>query len=84
MKYKITKLCGVDDYSVKLEGKIDSAFTQKILDNLKDFEIKTKSSDSIWLKKGEKNIFIFFYGEIIFDNFSSSEVELIVKSFIGS
>ncbi len=83
MKYKITKLCGRGDYTVKFDGKIDSFLANKFLESLKDFEVKVKSSDYIWLQKGEKKIFIYFYGEILFVSFSGEEVESIVKSAVG-
>jgi hypothetical protein len=59
MYYRINKLCGREDYSVKFNGKIDSKIVNKILEVLKDFEVKSKSSDSIWLQKGDKK-FLFF------------------------
>jgi uncharacterized Rmd1/YagE family protein len=83
MKYRITRLCGKSDYTVKFDGKIDSILANKFLESLKDFEVKVKSSDSIWLQKREKNIFMYFYGEILFVNFSGEEVESIVKLAIG-
>jgi uncharacterized Rmd1/YagE family protein len=83
MKYRITRLCGKSDYTVKFDGKIDSFLANKFLESLKDFEVKVKSNDSIWLQKREKNIFMYFYGEILFVNFSEEEVESIVKLAIG-
>jgi uncharacterized Rmd1/YagE family protein len=83
MYYRINKLCGREDYSVKFNGKIDSKIVNKILEVLKDFEIKSKSSDSIWLQKGDKKIFVFFYGEILFTNFTKDEVTSIVNSIVG-
>jgi uncharacterized Rmd1/YagE family protein len=83
MDYRINKLCGRDDYSVKFNGKIDSGIANKILEVLKDFEVKSKSSDSIWLQKGDKRIFVFFYGEVLFTNFTKDEVTSIVNSIVG-
>jgi len=83
MYYRINKLCGREDYSVKFNGKIDSKIVNKILEVLKDFEVKSKSSDSIWLQKGDKRIFVFFYGEILFTNFTKDEVTSIVNSIVG-
>jgi uncharacterized Rmd1/YagE family protein len=83
MEYRVNKLCGRDDYTVKFNEKIDSNIANKILDVLKDFEIKSKSSDSIWLQRGDKKIFIFYYGEILFTNFTRDEVMLIVNSIVG-
>jgi uncharacterized Rmd1/YagE family protein len=83
MNYRINKLCGRDDYSVKFNGKIDSEIANKILEVLKDFEVKSKSSDSIWLQRGDKRIFVFFYGEILFTNFTKDEVTSIVNSIVG-
>jgi uncharacterized Rmd1/YagE family protein len=83
MEYRVNKLCGRDDYTVKLNEKIDSNIASKILDVLRDFEIKSKSSDSIWLQKGDKKIFIFYYGEILFTNFTKDEVTSIVNSIVG-
>jgi uncharacterized Rmd1/YagE family protein len=83
MYYRINKLCGREDYSVKFNGKIDSKIVNKILEVLKDFEVKSKSSDSIWLQKGDKKIFVFFYGEILFTNFTKDEVTSIVNSIVG-
>jgi uncharacterized Rmd1/YagE family protein len=82
MYYRINKLCGREDYSVKFNGKIDSKIVNKILEVLKDFEVKSKSSDSIWLQKGDKKIFVFFYGEILFTNFTKDEVTSIVNSIL--
>jgi uncharacterized Rmd1/YagE family protein len=83
MDYRINKLCGRDDYSVKFNGKIGSEIANKILEVLKDFEVKSKSSDSIWLQRGDKRIFVFFYGEILFTNFTKDEVTSIVNSIVG-
>jgi len=83
MYYRINKLCGREDYSVKFNGKIDSKIVNKILEVLKDFEVKSKSSDSIWLQKGDKKIFVFFYGEILFTDFTKDEVTSIVNSIVG-
>jgi uncharacterized Rmd1/YagE family protein len=82
MYYRINKLCGREDYSVKFNGKIDSKIVNKILEVLKDFEVKSKSGDSIWLQKGDKKIFVFFYGEILFTNFTKDEVTSIVNSIL--
>ena len=74
--YKIYELCGKSDYSIRFDKKID---IKKLKEYFKDFEIIDENEETITLRKENKNIIGFSYGEIILVNFNIEEVEKLAK-----
>jgi hypothetical protein len=74
--YRIYELCGKNDYSIKFDKKID---IKKIKEYFKDYEIIDENEETISLRKEEKNVIGFSYGEIILVNFNIEEVEKLAK-----
>jgi len=79
MKYNISKLCGMNNLSVRFDKEFDDEFIDKLIKILNNFEIKEKNDDSIWLKLGEKDVLIYKYGEILFLGFSEDDVKNILN-----
>jgi len=67
---KIREICG-GAISLNLGREID---LQKLSEFFKDFSVVYKSKDSIKLKKENKEILAFKYGEILFYGFGKEEV----------
>jgi len=67
---KIREICG-GVISLNLEREID---LQKLSELFKDFSVTYKSRDSVKLKKENKEILAFRYGEILFYGFGKEEV----------
>ena len=78
MKYNISKLCGMNNLSVRFDKEFDNEFIDKLIKILNNFEIKEKNDDSIWLKSEEKDVLIYKYGEILFLGFSEDDVKNIL------
>jgi len=75
MKYRMSKLCGINNLSVRFDEEFDDEFINKLIKVLDNFEIKEKNDDSVWLKLGEKDILIYKHGEILFLGFSEDDVK---------
>jgi len=75
--YKIIKLCGISDYSATFNKKLD---IDKVISLFDGYEVLDKNKDSARLSKGDKKVFIYSSGEIIFIGFSEGEVEEICKA----
>jgi uncharacterized Rmd1/YagE family protein len=82
MKYRINKLCGINNLSVRFDKEFDDKFIDKLIKILNNFEIKEKDKDSIWLKLGEKDILIYKHGEILFLGFSEDDVKNILDKVL--
>jgi len=78
MEYRISKLCGMNNLSVRFDKEFDNEFIDKLIKILNNFEIKEKNDDSIWLKSEEKDVLIYKYGEILFLGFSEDDVKNIL------
>jgi uncharacterized Rmd1/YagE family protein len=78
MKYRINKLCGINNLSVRFDKEFDDEFINKLINLLNNSEIKEKDKDSVWLKLGEKDILIYKHGEILFLGFSEDDVKNIL------
>ncbi|MGC9133486.1 MAG: hypothetical protein ACP5GJ_03755 [Nanopusillaceae archaeon] len=74
--YRIYELCGKSDYSIRFDKKID---VKKVKEYFKDYEIIDENEETISLRKEEKNVIGFSYGEVILVNFNIEEVEKIAK-----
>ncbi len=70
--YKINKLCGINDYSVTFNKKIE---IKRLLELFKDYKVLEANEDMARLSKDDKKLFIYSYGEIVFINFEESEVK---------
>ncbi|MEM1634209.1 MAG: hypothetical protein QW714_00570 [Nanopusillaceae archaeon] len=72
--YKINKLCGINDYSVIFDEKLDidkvSNFFVK-----RNYEILEKDQEIARMYYNDKKVLIYYYGEIIFINFNEEEVK---------
>ena len=79
MKYRISKICGINNLSVRFDKEFDDEFINKLINLLDNSKIKEKDKDSIWLKLGEKDILIYKHGEILFLGFSEEEVKNILN-----
>ena len=75
--YKIIKLCGINDYAVTFDKKLD---IDKVISLFDGYEILDRDKDSARLSKGDKKVFIYSSGEIIFIGFSYNEVEEICRT----
>jgi len=82
MKYRMSKLCGMNNLSVRFDKEFDDEFINKLIKILDNFEIKEKDKDSIWLKLGEKDILIYKHGEILFLGFSEDDVKNILDKVL--
>ncbi len=82
MEYRINKLCGINNLSVRFDREFDDKFIDKLIKILNNFEIKEKNEDSIWLKLGEKDILVYKYGEIVFLGFSEDDVKNILDKVL--
>ncbi len=82
MEYRINKLCGMNNLSVRFDKKFDDKFINKLISLLNNFEIKEKNEDSIWLKSEEKDILVYKYGEIVFLGFSEDDVKNILDKVL--
>jgi hypothetical protein len=82
MKYNISKLCGINNLSVRFDKEFDNKFINKLIKILDNFEIKEKDKDYIWLKLEEKNVLIYKHGEILFLGFSEEDVENILDKVL--
>ena len=71
----MSKLCGINNLSVRFDEEFDDEFINKLIKVLDNFEIKEKNDDSVWLKLGEKDILIYKHGEILFLGFSEDDVK---------
>lgn len=74
--YKIYQLCGKKDYNVKFDREIDLDKVKELFNGFNEIE---RSKDMIGLKKDDKRVYIFSYGEILFLNFDIKEIEEILK-----
>jgi len=74
----MSKLCGINNLSVRFDKEFDDEFINKLIKILDNFEIKEKDKDSVWLKLGEKDILIYKHGEILFLGFSEDDVKNIL------
>ncbi|MEM0379606.1 MAG: hypothetical protein QW038_02730 [Nanopusillaceae archaeon] len=72
--YKINKLCGINDYSVVFDKKIE---IDRVLSIFKDYKILEKDHELVRLYNNDKKVLIYSYGEIIFINFYIEEVQRI-------
>jgi len=75
--YKIIKLCGINDYAANFDKKLD---IDKVISLFDGYEILDKDKDSVRLSKGDKKVFIYSSGEIVFIGFSEGEVEEICRT----
>ncbi len=82
MKYRISKLCGMNNLSVRFDEEFDDEFINKLINLLNNSEIKEKDKDSVWLKLGEKDILIYKHGEILFLGFSEEDVKNILDKVL--
>jgi len=73
---KIREICG-GVISLNLGREID---LQKLSEFFKDFSVVYKSRDSVKLKKENKEVLAFRYGEILFYGFRKEEVSNIANS----
>ncbi|BFI73036.1 hypothetical protein YN1_0230 [Nanoarchaeota archaeon] len=74
--YRIYELCGKSDYSIKFDKKID---VKKLKDYFKDYEVIDENEEAVTLKKEDKNVIGFSYGEVLLINFNIEEVEKVAK-----
>ena len=82
MKYRINKLCGINNLSVRFDKEFDDEFINKLIKILDNFEIKEKDKESVWLKLGEKDVLIYKHGEILFLGFSEDDVKNILDKVL--
>jgi len=75
--YKIIKLCGINDYAVNFDKKLN---IDKVISLFDGYEILDKDEDSARLSRGDKKVFISSSGEIIFIGFTEEEVEEICRT----
>lgn len=78
----MSKLCGINNLSVRFDKEFDDEFINKLIKILDNFEIKEKNGDSVWLKLGEKDILIYKHGEILFLGFSEDDVKNILDKVL--
>ncbi|BBL45613.1 hypothetical protein MJ1_0455 [Nanobdella aerobiophila] len=75
--YRIYPLCGKKDFSIRFNKNLN---IKRLRDYFNDYEIIDESDDTINMRKGEKNILGFSYGEVIFTNFDLEDINKFASS----
>lgn len=82
MRYKIFDLCGIDDYECKVDSQIDLIDVKNKLISL-GFEYVQESRDFIRLKRGNSELIVYKFGDIIGFKIKKEEFEYICRILFG-
>jgi|GEM_PF-1924879 len=79
-KYKISVLCGANDYLVKFKERFDMNKLKSFLS--KKFKLGLETESVLRFLNENKIITVFDYGEIIFSGFEIDEVKKICDEIV--
>ena len=79
-KYRISSLCGGNDYIVRFERSFDMNKLKNIIG--KKFKLGLETDSVMRFLDNNKIITVFNYGEIVFSGFTIDDVKMICEEII--